>query len=85
MFVILGFLILRDFGVAFGMGNSGYTTTTDMERTSRELLLFAIACFGVLMGAVGVILSSVPLAIFGLVILCLSLAGFAIKNWLGKA
>jgi hypothetical protein len=54
-----------------------------MERTSRELLLFAIACLGVLMGLVGIIITSVPLAVFGLILLCMSLAGFALRNWLG--
>jgi hypothetical protein len=56
-----------------------------MERTSRELLLFAIACFGALMGLIGVTLSSMVLAVFGLTLLCMSLGGFAIKNWLGGA
>ncbi len=56
----------------------------DAERSSWELILFAVASLGLLMAIVGVILSSIPIAIFGLLFLVMSMCGFLLRQWLGE-
>ncbi len=56
----------------------------DAERSSWELILFAIASLGVLMGLIGVILSSIPIAIFGLLFLAMGVGGFLVRQAVGE-
>lgn len=52
----------------------------DTERTPRELILFGAAAGGLLFSVIGMILSSVPIALAGLALAGLGFAGFALQK-----
>ncbi len=54
------------------------------ERSSRELILFSVIAFGVLLSVVGVILSSIAMATLGLFLVGTGLGGFWVRQWLGE-
>jgi hypothetical protein len=50
------------------------------ERTTSDFILFGMAFVGVVLGAIGVIVTFVPVAVMGFVLLFLALGGFMLKN-----
>jgi nitrate reductase NapE component len=54
------------------------------ERSSRELILFAIIAFGLLLSVAGLVVSSIPMWILGLVFGGTGLGGFWVRQWLGE-
>ncbi len=56
----------------------------EVERSSRELILFGFVAFGVLLSVTGVILASVLMSVLGLFFVGIGLAGFWIRQWLGE-
>ena len=74
------YLISRPGGLFWRMNQD----SLNAERTPRELLLFALAAFGLLLGVVGVVITSVSMAIFGALLMLTAVSGFAVRHWLGS-
>lgn len=55
-----------------------------MERTPVEMALFAIAFFGFVIGAVGLVLRSPAIAILGFLGLGVACGGFLLRQFLGE-
>jgi hypothetical protein len=54
--------------------------TNEMERTSTDLALFGAAFFGFVIGAAGLVLSCILVAVTGLAVLGFALGGFLLKQ-----
>ena len=51
-----------------------------LQRTTSDFVLFAMAFIGFVVGVTGMIITSVPVAVFGSLLLLLAVSGFTLKD-----